>query len=228
MAEIYGLYSGRNGKVRYVGQTLGTRDVRFREHQRRQIGRIITAAHTWIHSEWRAGYPVECALLERCNNEARFELERQWISKFPNLLNERKLGYDWLHCKPPVIPEIRNYMSRFIFNCDGYRGVQYWRDLDRYSVFIYTGADWEWLAGDGAPGRTGEIWFSDRTQALKARDRYRQGLHRNWLRDTEQELDLLNIGLRLPDTCGPLDFAPSINGTECNAPVESEFAGIIA
>jgi hypothetical protein len=131
MAEIYGLYSGRDGKVRYVGQTLGTRDVRFKEHQRSQIGRAITAAYTWIHSEWRAGYPVQCALLERCSNEARHELERQWIGKFPNLLNERKRGYYCQHCKPPVIPEIRKYMGRFVFNSGGYRGIHWWRELDR-------------------------------------------------------------------------------------------------
>jgi hypothetical protein len=31
-----------------------------------------------------------------------------------------------------------------------------------------------WLPGDGAPGWTGDIWFSDRLEALKARDDYRR------------------------------------------------------
>jgi hypothetical protein len=190
MAEIYALYSGRDGKVRYVGQTFGTRDVRFKEHQRSQIERDITAVYTWIHDEWKAGYPVQCALLERCSNEGRLrlDLETEWISKFPNLLNERKRGYYWHRRKPPVIPEIRDYMARFVFNSGGFRGNHWWRELDRYSVFIYTGGDWEWLPGDGAPGWTGDIWFSDRTQALKAREKYRQGRYCNWHPDIEQEM----------------------------------------
>jgi hypothetical protein len=32
MAEIYALFSGRNGLVRYVGETGGAREDRFREH----------------------------------------------------------------------------------------------------------------------------------------------------------------------------------------------------
>ena len=179
MAEIYGLYSGRDGKVRYVGQTLGTHDIRFKEHQRIGSDHVVRPVYQWIHREWRAGFPVRSALLEECSNAARHDVERQWISRFPKLLNERKLGYYWRHCKSPVVPEIREYMSRFIFNSGGYRGIHYWRQLDRYSVFVYTGKDWEWLSGDGAPGWTGEIWFSDLARALKARDRYRQGRYCN-------------------------------------------------
>jgi len=170
MAEVYGLYSGRDGKIRYVGQTTGTRDVRFKEHQRSQVGRFITAVYTWIHDEWKEGYPVQCALLERCSDNARLDVEREWITKFPDLFNERKRGYRWHRRKPPVVAEIRDYMGRFIFNTGGFRGIHYWRDLDRYSVFVYTGRYWEWLPGDGAPGWTGDIWFPDRTLALKARD----------------------------------------------------------
>lgn len=229
MAEIYGLYSGRDGKVRYVGQTLGARDIRFKEHQRIGSDHVVRPVYQWIHGEWRAGYPVQCALLEKCGNEERHALERQWISKFPNLLNERKRGYYWPHCKPPIILEIKKYMSRFIFNCGGYHGIHYWRDLDRYSVFIYAGGDdWRWLPGDGAPGWTGEVWFSDRTQALKARDKYRQGRHGSWLRDREEELDLPDIGLQLPETCGSLELGPSINAAECNTAFKSEFAGTTA
>ena len=123
MAEIYGLYSARDGIVQYVGQTIGTCDVRFKEHQRSQIGRYITSVYTWIHNEWRHGYPVECARLERCSYEARHDVEREWISKFPNLLNERKRGYYSRNRRPPVIPEIRDYMGRFIFNSGGFRGI---------------------------------------------------------------------------------------------------------
>jgi hypothetical protein len=90
---------------------------------------------------------------------------------------------------PPVIPAIRKYMARFIFNSGGFRGVHWWRDLDRYSVFVYERGDWYWLRSDGAPGRTGDIWFSDRTLALKARDEWRQRRRCNWLPDIEQEAE---------------------------------------
>jgi hypothetical protein len=90
-------------------------------------------------------------------------------------------------------------MARFIFNVAGRRGIHYWRQLDRYSVFLYWGGDdYDWLPGDGAPGWTGEIWFSDLTMALKARDEYRRRVtesksrrypHEIWLRDIEQEAD---------------------------------------
>jgi hypothetical protein len=165
MAEIYGLFSGRNGEVRYVGETTGAREVRFRQHQRTQLGRFVTAVYDWIHDEWRAGFPVRCALLERCNDDVRLDAEREWISKFPNLLNERKRGSYWRHQKPPVLPEIREYMARFVFNSGGFRGIHWWRELDRYSVFVYESGNGQWLRGDGAPGWTGDIWFSDRTLA---------------------------------------------------------------
>jgi hypothetical protein len=129
MAEIYGLYSGRDGKVRYVGQTTGARDARFKEHQHCQTGRFVTAVYNWIQHEWLAGYPVKCALLERCSNEARHDLEREWISKFPNLLNERKKGFDWCHRKPPLSP----------------KSEITWRDLSStQQVFapFTTGVDW--------------------------------------------------------------------------------------
>jgi hypothetical protein len=185
MAEIYALYSGRDGKVRYVGQTIGTRDVRFKEHQRSQIGRYITKVYDWIHDEWREGYPVKYALLEKCSYEARHDAETKWISKFPNLLNERKRGYYSHRLRPPVVDEIRDYMGRFIFNSGGFRGIHWWRELDRYSVFIYRGIGTdEWLPGDGAPGWTSDIWFSDRLEALKARDDYRQRRpNMTWLPD---------------------------------------------
>jgi hypothetical protein len=33
VAEIYGLFSGRDGRVRYVGMTAGDRHDRFKEHR---------------------------------------------------------------------------------------------------------------------------------------------------------------------------------------------------
>jgi hypothetical protein len=228
MAEIYGLFSGRDGKVRYVGKTTGSRKNRFEQHKYIATGRYITKVYTWLHGEWNCGFPVRSALLEQCSNADCERIETEWINRFPDLLNERK-RYWRGERKAPVIPEIREYMGRFVFNSGGYRGIHWWRELDRYSVFFYAGGDdWRWLPGDGAPGWNGEIWFTHRADALKAREKHRQGRHCYWLRDIEQEFDLPNARLELPDICDPIDFAPSINGAECNAPFESEFAGTIA
>jgi len=49
--------------------------------------------------------------------------------------------------------------------------------MDRFFVLIYTGRGFEWALGDEVPGLTasqgGNIWFSDRTSAVKARDKQR-------------------------------------------------------
>jgi hypothetical protein len=220
MAEIYGLFSGRDGKVRYVGMTSGDRDTRFKEHQRVSTGHVITPVYQWIQREWRHGYPVECVLLQWCEYADRFGVETAWINKFPDLLNERKV-YWRSDKKPPVIPEIKQYMRRIIFNSGGFRGIHWWRAWDMYSVFM----DGYWLAqGDSVPGGGGNIYFSHRTDALIARDRWRG--RGNWLPDIPQELDVLDCGAELPDACG-FDFDPNIHAAECDTAFKSEFAGTI-
>jgi hypothetical protein len=76
MAEIYGLYTTRNGLVRYVGQS-GDRAQRLKEHQRGSLFR-------WFHHEWRQGYLVQCALLEVCDDDDRHSVEQKWIWHFPS------------------------------------------------------------------------------------------------------------------------------------------------
>jgi hypothetical protein len=150
--------------------------------------------YTWIHEEWAASFPVQCALLQQRSDAECDDLETQWMTKFPNLLNDNKYYYSG--DKPPVVPEIKEYMSRFVFNSGGYRGIHWWRQLDRYSVFLYIGhrQGWRWLDGDGAPGWTGDIWFSDLKHALEVREKYRE--HYTWLPDIEQEADVYSEPLR--------------------------------
>ena len=62
MAEIYALFSGRDCAVRYVGETAGPRDDRFREHIKYGSG----ALRGWFLEEWKQGYPIRCALLQWC------------------------------------------------------------------------------------------------------------------------------------------------------------------
>jgi hypothetical protein len=52
----------------------------------------------------RTGVSLPVVLLEGCSNDARHDRETQWISKFPNLLNERKMGHCRRDCKPQATP----------------------------------------------------------------------------------------------------------------------------
>jgi hypothetical protein len=175
MAEIYGLFSGRDGAVRYVGETTYPRATRFRQH-RREAWLRSRPLHHWLNNEWKHGFPVRCIRLEWCTNEERFRRETDWIAKFPNLLNERKYS-GWMQllprgARPPQIPEITKYIRGHRFNVDGRRGIHYQISMDRYFVLIYTGSDFEWLEGDEPVGGGGNIWFSDLAAAENARDRH--------------------------------------------------------
>jgi hypothetical protein len=169
MAEIYGLYSCRDGAVRYVGETTYPRETRFKQH-RRSAWLKNTPLQRWLVSEWRDGFPVRHVRLEWCENFQRFDRETEWIARFPNLLNDRKHS-GWTRLvprgqRPPKIPEIIQHMRGHYFNVDGRRGIHYQVGTDRYCVMIFTGSDFEWLDGDDY------IWFSDLAAAENARDRH--------------------------------------------------------
>jgi hypothetical protein len=183
MAQIYGLFSARDGIVRYIGETTYSYTSRFEQHKR-DAESPTRRLHKWFHNEWLHGYPIECALLHSCNDSERHQIEREWIGKFPDLLNERKQSpWAWLSTcvrKPPAIPEIVVYLRRHIFNVSGYRGIHYDHQLDLYFVLMYTGRGPEWLLGDETPGWGGNIWFSDLKAAVDARDRRRQQQPLSW------------------------------------------------
>ena len=190
MAEIYGLYSGRDGRVRYVGQTVGLCADRFKQHQWSPSPNL----NKWFHKEWNDGYPVECVRLQSCDDDVRTIVERKWMSRFPGLLNEKISAQTWLTAvcgRPPKILEISAFMRRYYFNVGGFRGVHYDRHWDCYKVLMFTG---EWLFGDECdemmPGWGGNMWFPDRTAAVIARDKARQWRpHMKWPPDMEQSED---------------------------------------
>lgn len=179
VADIYALYSGRDGVVRYVGETVHTSAQRFKGHI--QNGSTTWSLRRWFHSEWEAGYPIECVRLEECDYYARYEQETLWMQKFPasNLLNERKV-YPSSHARTAAkIDEITDYMRRYRCNTGGKRGIRYDQYWDCYQVLTYNGRPAEWLFGDGIademmPGWGGNMYFPDRTRALIARDRERR------------------------------------------------------
>ncbi len=174
MAEIYALFSSRDGRVRYVGQTSGSCADRFAQHLRRPSPTL----YDWFHKEWRDGYPIEYVLLQSCEDDVRTAVERRWMMRFPHLLNERMSAQIWFTSvcsKAPKMPDITAYMRRYLFNVGGFRGVHYDRHWDRFRVLIYTGLGPEWLVSNHCmPGWGGNIWFPDRTAALVAREAARR------------------------------------------------------
>src|SRR5579864_8453680 len=189
MAEVYGIYSARDGNVRYVGLTVGTRWRRFQQHKR-NMWFDHPELSDWAHNEWRHGYPVEFALLQMCSNEVAEQVAGERIKKFPNLFNKRKLINSYHGIKPPKVPEIDAYMRGNSFNHEGHVGVHYSIGWDRFSVLFFGSGGIEWLIGDERPGLTanegGNIWFSDLARALRAREQRRWwDKDKNWPPDKE-------------------------------------------
>lgn len=173
-AEIYGLYSGQDGRVRYVGQS-GHRHIRFKEHVRfAEDWPDAYPLNRWFHHQWRRGFQVRCAFLALCEYDQRHKVESKWIWRFPrsDLLNRRKLLPFWLpDPKPPVLAEIVNYRRRYIFNVEGFRGIHYDREFRYYRVLVYDGRRCpHWLLADEIPWGSGNVGFSDLAQAVSAKD----------------------------------------------------------
>jgi len=128
-----------------------------------------------------------------CDDRLASIIERQWMARFPDLLNERISARIWLtgaRSKPPKIVEITAYMRRYYFNAGGFRGVHYDRHWDCYRVLLFNG---EWLFGNQCdemmPGWGGNMWFPDRTAAVIARDKARQWRPMKLPPDIEQSED---------------------------------------
>lgn len=88
MGVIYGLFSTRDGQVRYVDQTEYT--------AKKSLDLIITKAldrepgvlYDWIRDEWRAEYEVRAHVLQDDIIPADLEMfETYWIEQFSGLLN---------------------------------------------------------------------------------------------------------------------------------------------
>ena len=95
---VYGLYTTRNNRPRYIGQT--TQSIRRRLHQHladaRNKARSDTYCHRWIRKELRNGHEIEiCAIEEDCLLNVS---EMNWIAFFksiyPDTVNTQVGGTD--------------------------------------------------------------------------------------------------------------------------------------
>lgn len=90
MALIYGLYSTRDGRVRYVGQSEYSARKRLDRWITDALERKPGAVADWIQAEWRDGFDVEAWVLQDEIIPADLEMfECHWIEQFANLLNRR-------------------------------------------------------------------------------------------------------------------------------------------
>jgi hypothetical protein len=90
MALIYGLYSTRDGRVRYVGQSEYTARKRLDRWITDALDRKTGAVAEWIQAEWRDGFDVEAWVLQDEIIPADLEMfECHWIEQFAGLLNRR-------------------------------------------------------------------------------------------------------------------------------------------
>ena len=87
MGVIYGLYSTRDGQVRYVGQTEYNAGTRLDLIITKALDREPGALYDWVRDEWRAEHEVRAHVLQDDIIPADLEMfETYWVEQFSDLL----------------------------------------------------------------------------------------------------------------------------------------------
>jgi hypothetical protein len=85
---IYGLYSTRDGRVRYIGQTEYTARKCLDLITTKALDRESGSLYEWVRDEWRADHEVRAHVLQDEIIPADLEMfETYWIEQFTGLLN---------------------------------------------------------------------------------------------------------------------------------------------
>jgi hypothetical protein len=88
MGVIYGLYSTRNGQIRYVGQTEYTAKKRLELSITKALDRQPGPLYDWMRVEWRGGHEVQHYTLQEDIIPADLDMfEKYWVEQFSDLLN---------------------------------------------------------------------------------------------------------------------------------------------
>lgn len=91
--KIYGLYSTRNYKIRYIGKTKVKIEKRLKQHIRGAIKENQqTYKDRWIRKEIFEGYEILIKEIETVTEELSNEKEKFWIKQFDNLTNMTEGG----------------------------------------------------------------------------------------------------------------------------------------
>lgn len=91
--RIYGLYSTKDGIIRYVGETTQSLQDRLSCHKCEGLTRKIKNHRcNWIRSVYKNGYEIKIVLLDTATEETWEDAEKHWISEYRerigNLTNE--------------------------------------------------------------------------------------------------------------------------------------------
>jgi hypothetical protein len=140
MAEIYGITSTRDGVIRYVGQTKGESDKRYRDHW---VG--LTSNHRvaiWKRQELWSGYDIDWVVIEECDDCDRHKRESFWIKRIPNLLNDRKnygsSGERVTLGELNHIEFVQNeYRPNYEENWQGFAGIRYFPPETKYPFPVW-------------------------------------------------------------------------------------------
>ncbi len=93
MGVIYGLYSTRDGQVRYIGQTEYTAIKSLDFIITKALNREPGALYDWVRDEWRAEHEVRAHVLQDEIIPDDLEMfEAYWIEQFSSLLNAKPLA----------------------------------------------------------------------------------------------------------------------------------------
>ncbi len=93
MGEIYGVYSTRDGQVRYVGQTEYTASKSLDHIITKSLEHESGALYDWVREEYRAEFDVRARVLQDDIIPADLEMfEHYWIEQFGDLLNAQSLA----------------------------------------------------------------------------------------------------------------------------------------
>jgi hypothetical protein len=222
MAEIYGLASTRNGRIRYVGETGGSHGARFAQHYWGKNS--VKCVQNWAKVERISGFDIYSITIEHLlpNSPQSYRQEREthWLLRVENKINERK-DYSWL-----VIPEHDRYYLQdleaknkldVVENWHGYIGVRYVPRWKAWRVGIQAAnSTYFHVDGDGGTfemtsetfvrpfghiGYLGDKYFCDPNDAIKARYSERERLN-------DQRDGQIRAGIPLPHHDWPDDLDP--------------------
>jgi hypothetical protein len=149
MAEIYGLMSTRDYRIRYVGQTKGYADKRAWDHWRSSSNSRVAV---WSREELWSGYQINYVVIEECEEGHRCSRETYWMRRIPQLLNDRKAKYT---------PAKRSDADTI--RIDELEKIETGRDIDNWHGFVgityYPPAEATWSdARDEWTQATDEAW----------------------------------------------------------------------
>ena len=192
MRIIYCLYSTRDGKPRYVGETDQASQARLGKHEGDAKGDPykkpeLVGVHPWMRKEWFSGHDIEIFPIPSSEDAN----EEWWIMKFPNLLNIRH-GYRSPRIEKPEGRAVRKKCEKEARkrkdNYGRFHGITYYPTEDAYTV---TAVCWgnplefcqRWyVEGDSLPGTDRpRCWFTDINRAIETRDIIRKKVYEDYI-----------------------------------------------